>query len=525
MRSNREIFGFSMVLIMACCLALVGFAVPASAKPIVVTTLTDTADPPFNANGACGTGTLSDLPGADGLVSLREAIIAANNTLGTNTITFAPNLSGGIIVVNFDDLDADAAPDPLPVLCGGQARIKGDLNGDDIPDITLEGAVFPAVSGVAGLLVLSSHNTIQGLQVQHFPFGIRMLAGDLTNPGTITHTTVTNNTIVDSTRGGFAVRTGNVSGSLITDTSFTHNRVTGSASASAGIAVAANFSAAGSVTAIAHTTITDNEVTGTGKQGILILSFGAHNAITDATIARNTVSAANGGPGIVVVGGFGGAAGNTTDVRIKDNLASDNLVGILLVASEDNSSNNRVVARVEGNTVERNQLEGIAIIGGWGAENFPAGTSSNSEMEARIERNTIKNQNGVGIQIFAGIGNLFGSPGGVADHNHVSALIRQNVVEDSAVRGIELVAGGPGVANANTLEVQVKHNTVCDNTGTDILGEGGFTGNVLLPAPNQGGGNELEGAISKNTATTVTVADGTPGNTTSVTQFNNDPCP
>src|SRR5215471_7895321 len=73
MRSNREIFGFSMVLITACCLALVGFAIPASAKPIVVTTLTDTADPPFNVDGPCGTGTVSDLPGADGSVSLREA--------------------------------------------------------------------------------------------------------------------------------------------------------------------------------------------------------------------------------------------------------------------------------------------------------------------------------------------------------------------------------------------------------------------------------------------------------------------
>ncbi|HJY82240.1 MAG TPA: hypothetical protein VKK81_14300 [Candidatus Binatia bacterium] len=89
-------------LVMACSLALLGFASPAAAKTIVVTTLTDTADPRFNADGACGTGTISNLPGADGLTSLREAIIATNNTSGANIITFAQNLSGGTIVVGFN---------------------------------------------------------------------------------------------------------------------------------------------------------------------------------------------------------------------------------------------------------------------------------------------------------------------------------------------------------------------------------------------------------------------------------------
>lgn len=40
-----------------------------------------------------------------------------------------------------------------------------------------------------------------------------------------------------------------------------------------------------------------------------------------------------------------------------------------------------------------------------------------------------------------------------------------------------------------------------------------------------GTGNVLAGEIAKNTATTVTVQDGTVGNTAMVTQSNNDPCP
>src|SRR5262249_36751974 len=157
MYTHRATVGFITILAMACCLVLGGLASPAAAKTIVVTTLDDIADPPFNADGPCGTGTISDLPGTDHLVSLREAIIAANNTNGKKTITFAPSLSGGTIVVNFDDLDADSDPDPLPVLCGGQTSIDGDLNGDNVPDITLEGSAFPAFAPVAGIGVISSH--------------------------------------------------------------------------------------------------------------------------------------------------------------------------------------------------------------------------------------------------------------------------------------------------------------------------------------------------------------------------------
>jgi hypothetical protein len=40
-----------------------------------------------------------------------------------------------------------------------------------------------------------------------------------------------------------------------------------------------------------------------------------------------------------------------------------------------------------------------------------------------------------------------------------------------------------------------------------------------------GTGNVSAGEISQNTAATVTVADGTPGNTATVTQLYNAPCP
>src|SRR5207249_11284847 len=186
---------------------------------------------------------------------------------------------GGTSVVNFDDLDADTNPDPLPALCGRHARIEGDLNGDDVPDITLEGSAFHVASGAAGIFVISSHNTIRGLQVQHFPVGILVQAGDATTPATVKHTTVTNNTLAESTGNGLVVMTGNAPGSVLSDTTITHNLVM--KNARFGIRVVANQSGAGSDTHITHTTIANNEVMGNGFAGIHMFAWGAHNLITD----------------------------------------------------------------------------------------------------------------------------------------------------------------------------------------------------------------------------------------------------
>jgi Right handed beta helix region len=522
--------GFFTVLGMVCCLALGGFASPSAAEVIVVTTLTDTADPPFNTDGPCGMGTISDLPGIDGLVSLREAIIAANTTPDTQTITFAPSLSGGTIVVNFDDLDADTTPDPLPALCGGHTRIDGDLDGDGIPDITLDGMVFsipappavPTIAAAAGISVLSSHNTIHGLWIQQFPIGIRILAGDFTNPGTVTHTRVTHNIVAQSKRDGIVVSAGNVPGSRVAHTTITQNLL--SQNTRNGILIVTSLSAAGSDSHIDHISFTDNEVTNTGAVGINLVSAGDHNIVSDALVARNAVS----GPtptGINLMGGFNGADENTFEVRIRDNTVINNgLVGIRVIAGQDNSSNNRVVARLDKNTVENHQWVGIVTIAGEGAINFPTGTSTNNVLDVRIERNTVKNQSGTGISVVGGLGSLNGRANAIADNNQTIAIVKHNTVEGSTDRGIELFAGATGLASANTTEAWVAHNTVCNN-GTDILGEGGSTGNAIFPVPNMGGKNVLTGKIFQNTATTVMVEDGVLGNTATVSQFKNDPCP
>jgi hypothetical protein len=109
----------------------------ASAQTIVVDTLADAADPPFDSNPPCGSGTLAELPGADGKISLREAIVAANNTGGPQEIRLDASLRGGTVTVDFDSGDEGTEPEPLPILCGGDTTIDGDADDDETPDFAL----------------------------------------------------------------------------------------------------------------------------------------------------------------------------------------------------------------------------------------------------------------------------------------------------------------------------------------------------------------------------------------------------
>ena len=128
------------------------------------------------------------------------------------------------------------------------------------------------------------------------------------------------------------------------------------------------------------------------KSGSFCSLLGDRNVLSDATIARNTVSG-NTFFGINVNGGFGGADENSLDLRIQDNTVTDNgIAGIRVIAGQDNSSNNHVVARIRGNTVERNRLSASRLLPGRARSNFPTGTSNNNVLDVRIEQNTVRSQ-------------------------------------------------------------------------------------------------------------------------------------
>src|SRR5689334_22671405 len=60
----------------------------AAAAPGATINVTTTGDTLDAGSGNCAAITVGSLPGPDGVTSLREAVCAANNTAGNDTITF-----------------------------------------------------------------------------------------------------------------------------------------------------------------------------------------------------------------------------------------------------------------------------------------------------------------------------------------------------------------------------------------------------------------------------------------------------
>jgi hypothetical protein len=154
----------SLLVILA--FLLTGLPIPAArASIITVTTTNDVLD----AAGNCESVYLPSLPGPDMAVSLREAICAANNNPGPDTITF--NLPGaGVHTIS--------PTRPLPALIGGETTIDGfsqpgaDPTEDETPStivIEINGSLAGTNPAIAhGLIIASAGNVIQGLTINRF---------------------------------------------------------------------------------------------------------------------------------------------------------------------------------------------------------------------------------------------------------------------------------------------------------------------------------------------------------------------
>jgi len=247
-------------------------------------------DQPFDTGGLCGNGTVADLPGEDGQVSLREAIHAANHTPGSKTIKFASSLSGATIVLT----------GPL-YLCGGHTTLNGDIDGDTAPDIIRDGNAVTPPFEVIG--IVSSHNTVKNLEV------LALAQNPLVGGISITVTPAVTTTVMDNT--------------------IAHNIVHGVLSVGTGADAFNNLQSISDVT-VKHVRVRDNEVSGSLASGISVSNTGNRNALTDLTITGNTISGNR--VGIDVSNGWqnfahpedGGASENRLEVTITDNTVTGN---------------------------------------------------------------------------------------------------------------------------------------------------------------------------------------------------------
>jgi len=115
---------------------------------------------------------IADLPGPDGIVSLREAIIASNHTPGPQVISFNipvsdPGFNGQVFTINPLSLMNAIDDDGTTIDGSSQTFFTGNTN-EMGPEIEIKGD-----SEIGhGITMYSANNRIQGITVSGFNYGI-----------------------------------------------------------------------------------------------------------------------------------------------------------------------------------------------------------------------------------------------------------------------------------------------------------------------------------------------------------------
>ena len=135
---------------------------PAYAATITVSTINDVLD----AAATCGAVTVGLLPGTDGVISLREAMCAANNNGGSDTIAFNIAGCGGVCTIQ--------PSIALPVLTGDGTIIDGYTQKGAVPATdTTPATLLIEIDGTNvannnGFNILSAGNVISGVVINRF---------------------------------------------------------------------------------------------------------------------------------------------------------------------------------------------------------------------------------------------------------------------------------------------------------------------------------------------------------------------
>ena len=255
--------------------------VPADLNELQVNALADTSD-----GDTSSFGRLLASPGADGAVSLREAIIAANTMPGDNTIRFA--VEGAIAVES-----------PLPAISDNTGALL--LEGGGV--LALDGSAL-AGSG-SGLTLNSSGNRIAGLGIYNFPeHGLAITGSD--------------NTVVNCAvgRDGDTLKPNGANGILLSGGASGND--IGGAEEGDGNIIDGNGNAGIMITGVGTSenrvlgnTIGDpaGDDGGNSLAGVLITSRAKDNVVGGALPAEGNTIAGNTGIGVYVTGA--GTSGNT----------------------------------------------------------------------------------------------------------------------------------------------------------------------------------------------------------------------
>jgi hypothetical protein len=414
---------------------------------VVVTNTLDAADGDVSSISA-----LQAAPGADGGISLREAMLAANHTPGPKIIAFSPAISGGTIHVGA------TTGDILPIMTGGDLTIDGDSDGDGAPDITIDGSKRGGSLG-NGLSIWSNNVTLQHLHLSGFSEAILWGVPGDDVPEQMTVRTVSNsqilNNVIDGALPGESQATGVMVGALgwlnvkrtaqLSNITYQNFVISGNAiDLPVGIFMYASGGSGGH-NLISHVTIADNSLTGGG----IGMTAGDANTVDAGAAPPPDYSDDN----------------TIEDVQVIDNSLVDfRYVGITLAAANEGN---------RGNTLQRISVSGNSLRGS------PSGSFAA----------------GPGILLISGGGSTWADR--FTTDNLVSDVeIHDNTLQD-LFQGILICAGqawgGPGVSGNSIVRVKVVDNQLTNVGPVGIAASGGFY-------------NNIGGTIAGNTIDTLTIS-------------------
>ncbi|MEY4906445.1 MAG: hypothetical protein RL260_163, partial [Pseudomonadota bacterium] len=478
---------------------------------LVVTTASDVFDGNTSSIAA-----LIASRGADGRISLREAITAANNTAnavgGADRIVFdiADPLIGGAhtITLSYDSADAGVLPDALPTVTEAVV-IDATTDADwaaagGLPVVVLNGSA--AAGSADGLAITAGNSTVRGLVIQNFGHYALYLSSGGGN-------TIEGNFIGTNAAG--TATAGNTWGIVVADSA---NNVIGGTTTTARNLVSGN-------------TNDGINVSGTGSTG---------NQIQGNFIGTNLTGTASLGNVGVGIGIGAGASGNTVGgagSAYRNLISGNQEYGVFL--TDANTSGNAVLSNWIGVTAA-----GTAALSNGGfavvvdlqaasttiAGNVLSGNTATSWSAAR--GGIYLYASGVTVQ-----GNQIGTAatGGGLLGNGGGAGVSGGIVANSGSTGVRI--GGTGVGEGNTIagntgagvvvltpgaQTTVLGNTFHDNTGLAIdLGNDGLTANdagdvdtgvntllntpVLYSAVIQGADVRVQGALDTAASQTLRI--------------------
>jgi hypothetical protein len=485
-------------LVLLCVLAAVGTA-DGAADTVTVDSTTDVSDG--------DTSSISNLianPGSDGVISLREAIEAANNRAGPDTIEFdIPLTDPGYEVSGISGTWTIAPTSSLPTLTDGgtiisgttQAAHQGDLNPDG-PEIEISGA---SLSAVHCLVIQSADNVVHGLVVNRCP-----LTGVLIQMTGADYNTVSGNYIGTDASGssglgnkiGVAIGDGAQGNVVGGDTPEERNVISGNSQYGLYIfnddadrnIVSGNYigtDATGTQglgntekgVAIAYgpqdntvggdTEGERNIISGNGGVGVSISEDGTTNNTVSGnyigTVMSGTQALGNTGDGVQI---SAGAQNNTIggDTEGERNVISSNRMGVSIVGTDTMSntvSGNYIGTDVAGSSDLGNAFAGVKIAAG--AQNNTVGGQTAGE------RNVISGNNFYGVEISGS-----GADGNTVLGNHIGTDAAGTQVLGNTYDGIRIgdgaqdnAIGGQTAAGRNIIAASTWNGVYIKGSGTD----------------------------------------------------------